>query len=94
MDQPTKDPSGIINVTFDFSDLSSSTPSAATVTNSVYQGTDTTPLVIGSNSISGTVVTQPITGGTAGMIYDLRCTATIGGNSYVKGKVLAVRTLP
>ena len=89
-----KDPAGQINIDFDFSDVSSSAPSAATVTATIYQGTDSTPLVIAAASISGTVVTSAITAGTDGGIYDLSCDATIGGKHYVKGQVLVVRTLP
>lgn len=90
MSQPTKDPAGLITVDFDFGNQTSSTPSAATVSSTPYQGTDDIPLVMGVNSISGTVVSQPITGGTPGMIYNLRCSATFSDGDRVVGKVLTV----
>lgn len=54
------------------------TISSAAVTAAVYSGTDIAPsdIVDGADSTSGTVVTQSITGGTAGVIYTLLCTAT------------------
>ena len=94
MTQEAKDPSGEITVTFDFSNFSSSAVSSPTVTGTIYQGTDSTPLVMGSASVSGTVVSQPITGGTAGAIYKLRCSATQDSLTRVKGKWLAVRSVP
>ena len=90
----TKDPAETITVEFDFSDLSSTTPSSAVTTAAAYQGTDTTPLVMGTTTISGTKVEQTISGGTAGMIYGLRCVAQVSGNPLVVAGVLAVRSLP
>lgn len=65
---------------FDFTSrlAAGETISTATVTATVYSGTDATPsaLISGSTSISGAVVTQAITGGTTGNIYQLACAIT------------------
>lgn len=66
--------------TFDFTSRLSAaeTISTATVTASVYSGTDASPssIVSGSATISGQTVTQLITAGTLGVIYSLLCTIT------------------
>ena len=60
----------------------------ATVTVSVYAGTDATPssLLSGSATYTSTTVTQVVTGGTAGVIYSLVFVAT-GTSSHNYGKV-------
>jgi len=67
-------------VVFDFiSKLASGeTISTATVTASVYTGVDAAPasLVSGAAAISGTQVSQTLTGGVAGVIYQLNCSIT------------------
>lgn len=69
-----------IKVVFDFiSSLAvGETLSTAAVTAAVYSGTDATPsaIVSGSAAISGTQVTQAITGGVSGVVYLLTCTVT------------------
>lgn len=90
----TKDPSEGITIEFDFSGLTATTPTSATTTATPYQGTDTTPIVMGSVSIVGTKVYQPLTGGTDGMIYDLVCTGVVSGSNLVVAGVLAVRKQP
>lgn len=54
------------------------TISSAVTTAAVYSGTDASPsaLIDGAVSISGTTVTQSITGGTVGVLYSLFCVAT------------------
>jgi len=68
-----------IRVTFDFlSRLAiGETLSSASVAATVYSGTDAAPsaIISGSDSISGSQVTQLITGGTLGVTYLLVCTA-------------------
>lgn len=65
---------------FDFAGLlaSAETISTQSVTAIVHSGTDPSPssIVSGSASASGTVVTQAITGGVLGVIYELTCTIT------------------
>lgn len=58
------------------------------VTVVVYSGTDLTPSSIldGSSTISGSVVTQSVTAGTAGVQYLLTCAATTSS-----GQVLLIR---
>ena len=77
---PNKTSTEVKNLTFDFSSLlaSGETISTKTVTAAVYSGTDATPsgIISGSASNSGAVVTQAITGGTVGVIYELTCTVT------------------
>lgn len=73
-------PSGeTTKVVFDFlSRLSlGETISTAAVVATVYSGTDSTPAAIisGAASISGSQVTQKVTGGTVGVVYELTCTA-------------------
>jgi hypothetical protein len=54
------------------------TLSTASVTAVVYSGTDASPssIISGSAAISGTKVTQKITGGTLGVTYLVTCTVT------------------
>lgn len=54
------------------------TISTAVVTATVYSGTDASPssMISGSASISGKNVTQKVTGGTLGVVYELLCTIT------------------
>lgn len=66
--------------TFDFSSQLGVgvTLSSPTVTATVYSGTDSSPssIVSGSASAAGAVVTQKITAGTLGVIYELLCQVT------------------
>lgn len=68
------------NEVFDFiSRLAvSETLSTASVAATVYSGTDASPssVVSGSASISGTKVTQKLTGGVLGVTYLIVCTVT------------------
>jgi len=70
----------IANVTFNFlSSLGASeTISTQSVTATVYSGTDASPssIISGSATASGTVVTQKLTGGVSGVIYQLLCSIT------------------
>lgn len=70
----------IYNVSFDFTSrlISGETLSTQIVAASVYSGTDASPssLISGAASASGAVATQKITGGTVGVIYELKCTVT------------------
>lgn len=74
--------------TFDFASLLAvgETLSAAAVTATVYSGTDSSPssLISGSASISGTKVTQKITAGTAGVVYQLSCAVTTSTGQTLK----------
>ena len=67
-------------ITFDFSSLlaSGETISTQVVAATVYSGTDASPssIVSGSATSSGAVVSQVITAGTVGVIYELTCTIT------------------
>ena len=77
---PNKIATEVKNLTFDFASLlaASETISTKVVTAAVYSGTDASPssIISGSATSSGTVVTQLITGGTLGVIYELTCTIT------------------
>ena len=68
------------NYTWDFTSSlgASETISAAVCTASVYSGTDASPssLLSGSASISGQTVSQLLTAGTLGVIYEVLCTIT------------------
>ncbi len=65
---------------FDFASLlaQGETISTQTVAASVYSGTDASPssIISGSASASGTIVSQKITAGVVGVIYELKCTIT------------------
>lgn len=84
-----------VNVQFDFASKLGvgETISTQTVAATVYSGTDASPssIVSGSASKSGSVVTQAITAGTAGVIYQLVCTVTTsGGQTLQMAGLLAV----
>ncbi len=68
------------NEVFDFTSrlAAGETLSTATVTATVYSGTDASPsaVISGSASISGAKVTQKITAGTLGVMYLLSCSVT------------------
>ena len=69
-----------IKQTFDFTSrlAASETISTQVCTASVYSGTDPSPssLIAGAATASGTIVTQKVIGGIAGVIYELLCTIT------------------
>jgi len=72
---------------------SGDTISTASVAASVYSGTDASPssLISGSATISGSRVTQKLTGGTEGVMYLLVWTAnTAAGLVLKKTTILAV----
>ena len=69
------------------------TISSATVTAAVYSGVDASPsnIISGAASVSGALVTQTLTAGTAGVIYRLTCSATTSlSNIFVITAFLAV----
>lgn len=83
------------NVPFDFtSNLGEGeTLSSATVTSTVYSGTDASPssMISGSASVSGGIATQLIIGGVEGVVYEIVCTAlTTNGQTLVLPGFLAV----
>lgn len=61
------------------------TISSAVTTATVYRGTDATPsaVISGAVSISGTIVTQKVIGGVAGVLYTIACTATINNGEII-----------
>lgn len=64
-----------------------------TVTASVFSGTDATPsaIISGAASATRTIVSQNITGGILGVIYELLCTATTSSSQILeKSAFLAV----
>lgn len=80
---------------FDFTSAlgSGETISTQSVAASVYSGTDASPssIVSGSASASGAVVSQKITAGVVGVIYELACTITTSaGQTLVISGYLAV----
>ena len=91
-----KNPSATQIIAFNFlSQLSSpsETISSASVAISLWSGgTDNPPLSLsGAASISGTTVTQKVTGGTAGNIYQLKTTANTSlSEKLIMTAVLAV----
>lgn len=73
---------------FDFASLlaASETVSTQSVAATVYTGTDASPsaVISGSATASGSVVSQKVTGGTAGNIYNLICTITTSAGQTLK----------
>lgn len=86
--------------TFDFSSSLSTgeTISTQVVTASVYSGSDAAPssLISGLATASGAVVSQKITGGTLGVIYELLCTITtsLGQTLLLSGYTAVVPEVP
>lgn len=80
--------------TFDFtSDLGSATISTQSCTAAVFSGTDASPssILSGSASASGAVVSQKITGGVEGVLYDVTCSITTSdGQTLQKVGLIAV----
>jgi hypothetical protein len=67
------------NEVFDFTSslAAGETISSASTAATVYSGTDANPGVVsGSAAISGAKVTQKLTAGVVGVVYELVCTAT------------------
>lgn len=97
---PSKKSGETVTVNFDFAskmNLTSTTETISTqsVTASVYSGTDATPsaIISGAASASGTVVSQNITAGTAGVIYILLCNITTNlGQTLQISALLAVES--
>lgn len=85
---------------FDFAGqlASGETISTQTVTAAVYSGTDASPssIISGSASASGSVVTQAITAGTIGVIYELTCTITTSASQtlIITGYLPIIPKLP
>lgn len=87
-------------VTFNFTSLLAPTEtiSTQTVTATTYSGTDTSPssIISGSASASGMVVSQKVTAGTLGVIYELLCTITtsLSQTLQLAGNLAVVPDLP
>ena len=75
-------------VVFDFASrlAAGETISTKTVTASVYSGTDASPssIISGSATHSGLQVSQKITGGVVGVIYQLLCTITTSASETLQ----------
>ena len=77
----------IRTLTFDFANLlaTAETISTQSVAATVYTGTDAPSGVIsGSASVVNSIVSQKVTGGTAGNIYNLICTITTSAGQTLK----------
>lgn len=74
------------------------TISTQVCTATVYSGTDASPssIISGSASASGSVVTQAITAGTLGVIYEITCTITTSASQtlVLSGFLSIVPKLP
>lgn len=86
--------------TFDFSSrlLPGVTISTQVCTAAVYSGTDATPsaIISGAATLSGAIVSQKITAGTEGVIYEVTCTVTTsdGQTLILVGYLAMVQKLP
>lgn len=78
----------IRTLTFDFGAQLAAAEAISTqsVAATVWTGTDASPsaVISGSASLSGSVVSQKVTGGTAGNIYNLICTVTTSAGQTLK----------
>lgn len=85
---------------FDFSSAlaAGETISTQVVTASVYSGVDAAPssLISGVASASGAVVSQKITAGTLGVLYELLCTITtsLGQTLLLSGYLAIIPEVP
>lgn len=85
---------------FDFSSqlAAGETISGKTVAAATYSGIDTSPssLVSGSATNSGAVVSQMVTGGTLGVLYELTCTVvtSLSQTLQQKGYLAVVQGVP
>jgi hypothetical protein len=85
---PTIDPTEIVPLEFDFSELLADYPSAAItgqrIAISVVSGTDATPAsrLYGTASVAGLVVTQFFQPVSAGVKYRVTCNVDVSGTSY------------
>lgn len=90
-----KDPDEIITVTFDFSDVAQSLSSPVVEVTALSGVADADPSAILADDplVSGITVMQRVSGGQAGTLYQLRCTAIdADGEKYVLTAALPVRT--
>lgn len=85
---------------FDFSSALAvgETVSTQVVTAAVYSGVDASPssLISGLASASGAVVSQKITGGVLGVLYELLCTITtsLGQTLLLSGYLAVIPEVP
>ena len=94
-DFPAKYSGATVALVFEFVSelLPSVTISTQVVTAAVWSGTDASPssIISGSASASGTRVTQKITAGVVGVVYQLLCTITTSdGQTLQQSGYLAV----
>lgn len=95
---PSKITTEVVSVPFDFASqlADGETITSQEVTVTVFQGEDANPSAIlsGAASVSGTVVSQLITGGTAGVVYLLSCgIATSLSQNLIMQTYLAVTSV-
>ena len=96
---PSKRPEEKFPVQFQFADQLQfgETISGQVCTCVVFQGEDANPsaVLFGSPTLSGTVVSQVVQGGVAGVVYVLTCAASGStGTIYTKGGPLAILSDP
>ncbi len=84
---PAKLTGETVEVSFDFASALGIgvTISAANVTAAVFSGEDATPsaIISGAASADGSIVTQMITAGTAGVVYTLNCNVTTSDSQEI-----------
>lgn len=97
---PSKHIADDLFVSFDFlSQLDSGeTISGATVTATVFSGTDASPgaIVSGAATVAGTVVSQKIVDGAIGVIYTLSCavSTSLGASKVIQGYLAVLDSNP
>ena len=87
-----KDPSEIVVLTFDFTNILAA-PLTPAIAVTVVNGADGAPsaLLSGVPSIVGSTVTQKVTGGLSGVSYKIACTVNgADGSKYVLADILPV----
>lgn len=88
---PTKHPGETFPISVDFARLTP-TVLSATVTVTVRQGTDANPsaMLVGLPQVVGTRVTQMVTGGLNGVMYEITIAATDGTSTWIFERLLPV----
>jgi hypothetical protein len=92
----TKDPAEEITAAFDYASFNAGAPSSPEVTIAPRIGTDpaAAAMLQGSPIVVGSRVLQRIAGGVAGVEYEVRCLADVGGDRVLIDALLPVVRRP
>ncbi len=90
-----KDPSDVVTLTFDFSELASAVTTPV-ISVSAYEGEDAaaSAILMGLPTVDGALVRQRVQAGVAGVTYLLQCRASAGGDTYSIEALLPIVVRP